>query len=330
MIVARAPYRVSFFGGGSDHRGWYEKHGGSVLSAAIKKYCYVSVRWMPEWQDGVKYRVIWRQVEECDDIDKIQHPAVKAVLDWHQFSEDPRGVEVFYQGDLPACSGAGSSSSFAVALLAAVAVLQGQSCPAPHLLATEAVMIERRVLQEPGGEQDQWAAAFGGVRQYYFESHKVGVTPLEPTFWYGGLLEQNCLLVWTGRPRQGAQAAAAIADRFEANPDAMLTRFAAMAEEGVRLLNSQQMGEFGSLLDEAWRLKKGLSPTVSTPEVDEIYAQALAAGAWGGKLLGSGGGGFMVLVAPPEAHDRIREQLRGRIILPLEVSLEGAGVVYSP
>ncbi|MCF8506762.1 MAG: kinase [Caulobacter sp.] len=328
MIVTRTPFRVSLFGGGSDYPAWYEKHGGSVLGFAIDKYCYISVRELPPFFEH-RHRIVYSAIESVREIDEIRHPAVRAVLSEMAIL---KGLEVHHDGDLPARSGLGSSSSFTVGLLNALNALQGRMI-GQRELALEAIRIEQKVIGENVGSQDQVWAAYGGFNRIDFRHD--GSFDLQPIIVPVDRrrdLEQHCMLFFSGLSRYASQMAAKkianLADRGR-----HIRSMVSMIDEATEILGSpgRDITELGELLHESWMLKRELADGVSTPEIDTIYAEARAAGALGGKLLGAGGGGFVLLFVRPEHQRAVRERLSRLIAVDVRIERQGSRVVvYEP
>jgi D-glycero-alpha-D-manno-heptose-7-phosphate kinase len=328
MIISRTPYRVSLFGGGSDYPTWYRSHGGSVVGFAINKYCYISVRPLPPFFEH-RHRIVYSRIELPNDIAEIQHPAVRAVLSEMQVDH---GIEIQHQGDLPARSGLGSSSSFTVGLLHALRAQQGRMSTR-NLLANEAIRIEQEVIRENVGSQDQVWAAYGGMNRIDFlRDGSIQVDPVILGADRRTELMGHLMLFFTGLSRFADQIAAkqiANLDKREAHVRTMT----AMVDEALSLLqdSSAPIAAIGRLLHESWQLKRELADAVTTPEIDAIYDAALEAGAIGGKLLGAGGGGFMLFLVPPERQAAVRERLKTLIHVDIDIDTSGSKiVVYEP
>jgi D-glycero-alpha-D-manno-heptose-7-phosphate kinase len=324
MIITRTPFRISLFGGGTDHPAWFREHGGEVVGFAINKYCYISLRYLPPFFDH-RFRIIWSKVESVNAIDEIQHPAVRGILRHLQVSD---GLEIHHDADLPARSGIGSSSSFTVGLLSAIYALRRRFVDATDL-AREAIFVEQEVLKESVGCQDQVWAAFGGMNHIRFDpSGTFSVKPLIMTAERQRELMRSVLMVFTGLTRFSSDfAASQIRNIPKRTPQ--LSDLQQVASRGARILQdpSVPLAEVGSLLHDAWRLKRELSDDVSSGQIDTIYEEARAAGAWGGKILGAGGGGFMLLLADPSRHAAIRARLAGLVTVPVDVDADGSKVI---
>jgi D-glycero-alpha-D-manno-heptose-7-phosphate kinase len=265
MIITRTPFRISFFGGGTDYPAWFREHGGAVLSTAIDKYCYISCRFLPPFFDH-RHRIVYSKIENVREIREIEHPAVKAVLTWLGWQ---RGLEVHHDGDLPARSGLGSSSSFTVGLLQALAALQGRYLSKDEL-AKQAIHVEQEVIGENVGSQDQISAAFGGFNRLEFRPDgSFEVAPLVLPRERRQELHRHLMLCFTGFSRLASEVAKSTIDNM-ALRKAELRRMAAMVDEAIRILRESRtpIAEFGRLLHESWQHKRTLSDRVSTPEID--------------------------------------------------------------
>lgn len=324
MIISRTPFRVSFFGGGTDYPDWYLKHGGGVLATAINKYCYISCRYLPPFFEH-KIRLVYSRIENCQTPDDIQHPSVRACL---KYLELERGLEIHHDGDLPARSGMGSSSSFTVGLLHALHGLLGRM-PSKHELASQAIHVEQKILEETVGSQDQIMAAYGGLNHVTFmTSGEISVRPVTISRDCIQELESHLLLFYSGIKRTASNVAASYANKIESR-STQLRIMRDMVEEALSILsNGSSLDQFGNLLHEAWLTKRSLSDKVSNTEVDQMYEAAREAGALGGKLTGAGGGGFMLVFAPPNRHQNIIESLRGTIHVPFKLDFTGTRVIF--
>jgi D-glycero-alpha-D-manno-heptose-7-phosphate kinase len=324
MIISRTPFRISFFGGGTDYPAWYRQHGGAVLAATIDKYCYLTCRYLPPFFEH-KYRVVWSKIDTAQTIDDIQHLAVRGILRHFNFE---RGLEIHHDGDLPARSGMGSSSAFTVGLLNALHALQGQMF-SKHQLATESIYVEQELLQEVVGSQDQVCAAYGGLNHILFlPNNEISVCPVTVSRERVYELESHLMMFYTGIKRTAAN----IAESYVTNINdrkRQLRILKDMVEEALAILgNRQDLRPFGELLHESWEFKRSLSAKVSNSEIDEIYTAALKEGALGGKLTGAGGGGFMLLFVPPEYQERVRQRLSQLIYVPFKFEFSGTQIIF--
>lgn len=324
MIISRTPYRISFFGGGTDYPAWYLQHGGAVLASSIDKYCYLTCRHLPPFFEH-RIRVVYSKIENCHDVGDVQHPAVREILRFLRFD---RGVEIHHDGDLPARSGIGSSSSFCVGLLHALYALQGRM-PSKPQLAAESIHIEQELMQETVGSQDQVTAAYGGFNQVTFQPNgEISVRPVTISQPRMRAVNDHMLLFFTGIKRTSSDVAQSYVKRLDANKR-HLRIMKDLVDEAIGVLQSDRdLAGFGELLHESWLAKRSLSPEVSTTEIDDIYQSALSSGALGGKLLGAGGGGFLLLFAPPERHAALREKFERLIHVPFRFEFGGSQIIF--
>ena len=328
MIISRTPFRVSFFGGGTDYPDWFHEHGGAVLSTTIDKYCYISVRELPPFFDH-RFRVVYSIVEKVRDVGEITHPAVRAVL---QRLNVEKGLEIHHDGDLPARAGLGSSSAFTVGLLRAVHALNGRHTT-KDALAAEAIHVEQCLLREPVGLQDQISAAYGGFNHIVFRPD--GTYDVDPVVLPRprlAELQDHLLLVFTGISRLAPEVAQTVIRNLKHRQDE-LRALQDMVPRAIDILTSPStdIAEFGRMLHESWQLKRRLSDRVSNAAVDALYATARGAGALGGKLLGAGGGGFVLLFVRPDQRAQVREALRDLIAVPFKFEMSGCRIaLYQP
>jgi D-glycero-alpha-D-manno-heptose-7-phosphate kinase len=323
MIIVRTPFRISFFGGGTDYPAWYEKHGGAVLATTINKYCYLSCRYLPPFFEH-RIRVVYSRIESCQTIDEIQHPAVREVL---RYLNMDRGLEIHHDGDLPARSGVGSSSSFTVGLLHAIYGLKGQLVD-KDTLARESTYIERDVLKETVGSQDQVLVAYGGLNHVTFSADGVTVKPLTISRSRTEELNSHLMLFYSGIKRTASHIAETYVNGIDSRYDQFL-RMKGFVDDGLAILNSgHDIQDFGKLLHEAWLVKRVLSPEVTNAHVDELYSEARSAGALGGKLLGAGGGGFILFFVPPEKQKDVKDRLHRLIHVPFHFEYHGSQIIF--
>jgi D-glycero-alpha-D-manno-heptose-7-phosphate kinase len=325
MAISRTPYRISFFGGGTDYPEWYRTHGGAVLSMAINKYCYITGRHLPPFF-GIRHRIVWSHIETVGAISEILHPAVRAGLLATDFDDD-EGVELHHQGDLPARSGIGSSSAFAVGLINVLHAMRGQSIDKDKL-AHAAIDLEQNKLKETVGCQDQVASAYGGLNVIRFNKDgSIEVEPLDLNDGQRQAFEQSLMVFYTGTSRLSSTLSKQLVDNLGTKTK-NLQRMQAMVPEAVEMLRRADMDSFGHLLHETWTLKRGLTGAISTSAIDRIYDDAIRAGALGGKLLGAGGAGFMVFVVPKDKQPHVREALSHLISVPVRVDFTGSTIIY--
>ena len=326
MIISRTPYRISFFGGGTDYPAWYLKEGGAVLSTTIDKYCYISARKLPPFF-GEKHRIVWSHIETVSSINEILHPAVREGLRFLGF-DNVEGLEIHHQGDLPARSGIGSSSTFAVGMIRALTDLRGEKL-SKHQVALKALELEQKILKENVGSQDQIAAAYGGLNVVKFSTD--GSFQVEPVALKRERiveLEKNLCLLYTGTSRLGGEIAASVIAGMR-DKTADLRQMRRLVDQALGILTGGgSLAAFGELLHETWLLKRGLADAVSNPEVDEIYKIAREHGALGGKILGAGSKGFMLFFAPPEKQAALRKALSRFVFVPFCFESEGSVTIY--
>jgi len=324
MIISRTPFRISFFGGGTDYPSWYGKNGGAVLSTTIDKYCYITARYYPSFHP-TKHRIVWSKIELVDSGDDIAHPSVRETLKHLQIKE---GVEIHNAADLPARSGLGSSSTFTVGLLHALHALMDK--PVTKMkLALDAMHIEQDLIKENVGSQDQLAASFGGLNKFTFGgASDIGVQPIVLPDRRLEALQNDLMLVFTGFSRTASEIAEEQIKNSHRKERELRTMHS-MVDKAIDILRSDgDLNDFGKLLHETWILKRGLSGKISNPQIDDIYEAARNAGAIGGKLLGAGGGGFMLLFVTSEKQARVREALKNYTFVPVKFETEGSQIIY--
>jgi D-glycero-alpha-D-manno-heptose-7-phosphate kinase len=325
MIISRTPFRISFFGGGTDYPQWYRENGGSVISTTINKYSFITARRLPPFFD-YRFRIRYYETEETSTVDEIRHPSARECLKYLGMSE---GMEIVHHADLPARSGLGSSSTFTVGLLNALSGLHNQMMSKKEL-ALRAIHVEQDLIGEAVGSQDQTAAAFGGFNRIDFRGdHDITVTPILMSAERRQSLEDNLVLIFTGFARNAPKIAAAQIDLMDRKRDEH-AKIQAMVEEAFRLFRADGdiVADFGRLMHEQWMIKREVSSQVANSHIDEIYETGRRAGAIGGKLLGAGGGGFMAFVARPEDHENIKEALRKLLYVPFRFESSGSQIVY--
>lgn len=326
MIISRTPYRLSFFGGGTDFPEWYLREEGAVLSVTIDKYCYLSCRHLPPFFN-IKHRIVWSHIETVSSIAEILHPAVREGLRFLGF-DDSQGVEIQHQGDLPARSGIGSSSSFSVGLVKALTGMKGGMLGKMEL-ARQAMTLEQDILKETVGSQDQVAAAFGGFNCIRFlKDGQIQVDPVTLSPGRVAELEQNLILLYTGTGRLGSEISKNVTKNFPMR-SAELTEMRSMVDKGLSILSGEDpLDEFGRLLHESWMLKRSLSSDISNDKIDEIYQQAMDNGAIGGKLSGAGGSGFMLFYVPIPMQAQFLCAMTPYICVPFAFTHSGSSIIY--
>lgn len=324
MIISRSPFRVSFFGGGTDYPSYFRDHPGAVLATTIDRYCYITCRYLPPFFEH-RSRVLYSKIELAASNDQIQHPAVRATL---KFLEIAEGVEIHHDADLPARAGIGSSSTFCVGLLNALYAMKHRMVTKEQL-AHDAIIVEQKMLQENVGCQDQVMSAFGGLNRVEFHPNETfTVTPMILPPKRFASLNDHLMLFFTGFTRNATDIAAEQIQNTARNT-ATLSRMYAMVGEGVDILGGTgDITAFGELLHEAWMHKRGLSSRVTTSVIDTVYDEARAAGAVGGKLLGAGGGGFMMLFVPPSLQADVKERLKKFLCVPFNLETSGSQIIF--
>jgi len=325
MIISRTPFRISFFGGGTDYPTWYNENKGATLSTSINKYCYITARYLPPFFD-YNYRIRYYHREETKKISQIKHPSVRECLSFLKFKE---GVEIQHNSDLPARIGVGSSSAFTVGLLHALYALKGKMVT-KRQLALEAIHIEQEKLKENVGSQDQTSAAFGGLNRIDFDSeHTIQVKPITLHSQKVKNFHDHLMLFFTGFPRTASEIAGEQIKKIPKNQK-KLQRMYEMVYEAASILNDSPSGidDFGKLMHESWMIKRNLSHKITTPSIDKIYKKAIDAGALGGKLLGAGGGGCILFFVKPEKQEQVKKNLKGLLYIPFEFENLGSQIVY--
>ncbi len=323
MIISRTPFRVSFFGGGTDYPQWFCDHKGAVLATTIDKYCYITCRYLPPFFDH-KSRIIYSKMEHVQNVNEIDHPAVREVLKFLKISE---GIEIHHDGDLPARTGLGSSSSFTVGLLNGLYALKG-IMPTKERLAKEAIYIEQEKCKENVGCQDQTLAAFGGISYIEFGGQEL-IRVQKVTMPVDRIqnLRAHMMLYFTGFSRMASEIAAHQIRNIPKKKSELTTMYK-LTLEAIKILNGTNILKFGKLLHESWKLKRSLSDKISTPYIDDLYQIACRNGAVGGKLLGAGGGGFVLLFAPVEKQPKIRAALKNLLEIPFKFEDLGTQIIF--
>lgn len=322
MIITQTPFRMSFFGGGTDIPAFYQKNGGAVLSTTIDKYCYVNVKHLSPFFD-YSSELVYSKIERINALREIEHPAIRAAMEYL----DMRNLRLTYEADLPARSGLGTSSSFVVGMLHAFYALKGKYA-GKHQLANDAIYLERTLCQEAGGLQDQIAAAYGGFNKITFRQDGYSVEPVIISRQRKKELNDRLMLFFSGFSRFSAQVQA---HTVQAIPEKhkQLMEMAGLVTEAEKILTSKApLSEFGRLLDWTWKLKRGITDSISTSHIDALYDSALHAGALGGKLLGAGGGGFLLFYVEPEYQQRVREALNELMYVPFRFENRGSSVIF--
>ena len=323
MIITKTPFRMSFFGGGTDLKEFFEEHGGAVLSSTFDKYVYVTVRHLPRFFD-YKNQLTYSKIERVKDIDEMEHPMVRnamKLLDMHE-------LIINYDADLPARTGLGTSSSFAVGLLNAFHSLKG-NLKDKKILADEAIYVERVMCNEAGGLQDQIAASYGGLNRIDFDKDGYHVKPIKISKERKEELNERLMLFFTGFSRFSADIQTDTKKNIGNNTERLL-KMKDMVDEAEKILadETSDLDDFGRLLHESWMLKRSTGSKISTGQIDLIYERAMKAGALGGKLLGAGGGGFVLLYVPKGKQEDVRKELKELLLVPFKFEEEGTSVIY--
>ncbi len=325
MIISRTPFRISFFGGGTDYPMWYNEYGGRVLATSINKYCYITLRYLPPFFDH-KYRIVYSKRETVKNISEIQHSSVRETL---RFMNWDYGVEMHHDGDLPARTGLGSSSAFTVGLLNALYALKGKMVT-KRQLALEAIHIEQDRIKENVGSQDQTIAAFGGFNKIEFggEQH-IQVKPITLDTEKIQLFQEHLMLFFSGFVRTASEIAGEQIKKITEKKNE-LKRMAEITDEAISILNGESLhlADFGRLMHETWMIKRSLTNKITTPYIDEIYETAIKAGALGGKLLGAGGGGFILFSVEPQFQPKVKEELKKLLCVPFKFENLGSQIIY--
>lgn len=324
MIISRAPYRISFFGGGTDYPDWYKNNGGSVLSTSINKYSYITCRYLPQFFD-YKYRIRYYKREEVCSIEEIEHPVIRECLKMLDIKE---GLDIVHHGDLPAQSGIGSSSTFTVGLLHALYALIGKM-PTKRQLAIDAIKIEQEILKEVVGSQDQIAASFGGINRIDFGGkEQFRVHPIIVNQGRLKEFESSLVLIYTGMARTASDVAQEQIKNLGQNFDGLKIAQDSV-DKAIKILQGQgEIDELGILLKDQWRIKKSFSQSITNPQIDQIYNEGINAGALGGKLLGAGGGGFMMFYVKNENRKNLIEAMRTFVEVPINFESLGSQIIY--
>ncbi|MDD2850953.1 MAG: kinase [Desulfuromonadaceae bacterium] len=326
MIITRTPFRISFFGGGTDFPAWYRENGGAVLSTSIDKFCYVSLRKLPPFFDYKHKIVFFSKQEAFNEFDEIEHPAVRET---YRFLDVQDGLVMQHDGDLPSHSGLGSSSAFTVGLLHALYAYNGKMVTKKRL-AMEAIHIEQNMISEAVGSQDQLASAFGGLNKIIFSAQdNIEVKPFLISTEKSSYLQSCLMLFFTGFARFAVEIERDKLLHLDKKKHE-LSLMHSIVDAATGILNGDLSGflDFGALLHESWMLKKRLSSKVSTSVIDDIYVKAMNNGALGGKILGAGGGGFMLFFVRPEDRERLRNGLSPLLHVPFRFETLGSQVIY--
>jgi D-glycero-alpha-D-manno-heptose-7-phosphate kinase len=325
MIITKTPYRVSFFGGGTDYPEWFKENGGSILATSIGHYCYIHGRVLPPFFE-YKYRVVWSKIEQIIELNDIEHPVIREALKWMKFES---GMEVHHNGDLPARSGLGSSSSFSIGMLHMIHAINGKLV-SKEQLAKEAIFLEQSILKETVGVQDQIITAHGGLNNLQIlPSGEYKLNPIVLSRIRAKDFEDRILLFYTGVSRFSSDIAKKQVLAIPKNKS-NLEEMQKLVNIATDILsNGSSLDDFGRLLHQTWLLKRGLESSITPDFVDDIYSKAMKAGALGGKLLGAGGGGFIIFYASPENKQSVLNALSELLLVPFIIDHNGTEVMYS-
>ena len=323
MVITQTPFRMSFFGGGTDFPGFYKEHGGAVISTTFDKYCYVNVRHLPPFFE-YSTELSYSKIERVNNIDEINHPSIRECMRYL----DMRDIRLTYEADLPAKSGLGTSSSFAVGMLNAFYSLKGKY-KSKRELADDAIYLERELCNEAGGVQDQIAVAFGGFNRIDFSADGYQVTPVVMSNERKEKLNDNLMMFFTGFSRFSSDIQTSTQAVLKDKTAQLLEMYSLVdTAQGILTDKNSDLNDFGRLLDHTWKLKRGITTRISTNSLDEIYEKAMNAGALGGKLLGAGGGGFFVFYVEPEKRQAVMQALDKLLYIPFRFEDSGTRVIY--
>ena len=323
MIITKTPYRISFFGGGSDYPNWYKKFNGAVLSTTIDKHIYLSCRYLPSFFQH-KYRIVWSKIENVKNINEIKHLAVKNLLKHLKFKS---GLEIHYDGDLPARSGMGSSSCFTVGLAKALLELKNKKITS-YNLSKKIINFEQKIMKEIVGSQDQVAAAIGGFNKIIFnKDNSIQIKKIKRNKNIS-ILESNLVLFYSGISRTAHTIASGYVNKLTNSKKEYIKNIIEHVDEGERIIMSKNIDDFGELLHSAWILKKKLSKSISNSKIDNLYEKAIKSGAQGGKLLGAGGGGFLLMYMKKNYRKKFLKKFPKVVEIPFKFSNEGSQVIF--
>ncbi len=326
MIITQTPFRMSFFGGGTDFPEFYREHGGAVISTTFDKYCFVNVRHLPPFFD-YSSEIVYSRTERVQDVDEIEHPAVREAMKYL----DMKDLRVTYEADLPARSGLGTSSSFAVGMLQAFYALKGKFADKKKL-SKDAIYLERVLCKEAGGVQDQIAVAYGGLNRINFCEDDFEVEPIIISSQRKEELNDNLMLFFTGFSRFSSKIAQSQKVMIKEKKTAELIEMLALVDDAQKILTSSgDINEFGRLLDYTWKLKRKVTDNISNSSIDSLYQRGIQAGALGGKLLGAGGGGFLLFYVEKDKQEKVKNEMKELLYVPFRFENGGTRVLhYTP
>ena len=325
MITSSTPYRISLFGGGTDYPEWYLKHGGAVFSSTIDKYCYISTKFSIELLE-TRHKIVWSYIENVQSFNDILHPVVREGLKFLNFDNN-KGIEIYHSGDLPARTGIGTSSSFSVGLINALSNLNNNHID-KHQLAIKAIELEQKILNESVGSQDQMAASYGGFNKIIFNTNgNIIVNKIDINDEIKNFLNSNISIYYSGT-RIGRNSSEVVSDML-IDIDSkykLLKELESYVDIGINLISKKDLSGFGKLLNESWKIKKSLGSKITNSEIDEIYDIGIQNGAYGGKILGAGGAGFIMFVIPKEKKESLRQKLPNCAELSFKFEDEGSTI----
>ncbi len=325
MIICRTPFRISFFGGGTDFPGWYKDYGSSVISSTIDKYCYINVRYLPKFFK-YNYRLRYFKTEQVKRINQIKHPSFREIIKFIDL--DNSGLEIVHNADLPALSGLGASSSSTVCLLQALNTLKGKFVT-KKMLATDALNIEQKILKEFVGSQDQIAAAFGGINHIRFNKNQsFEVNPIINKNLNLKKLEKSLVLIYSGIQRKASVIEKYKTQNIKQN-EKHLHQISEITSEALKYFNGKlDLKEIGKLLKEQWSMKKNLSTKVTNRLIDNMFEDGIRCGAFGAKLLGAGSGGFMLFICDEKSKIKIKKKFKNFLFIPIKFETTGSQIIY--
>ena len=325
MLITKTPYRISFFGGGSDYPSWYLNYPGKVISTTIDKYLYITLKKPPAYSNS-NYKISYRITEHENYLKNIKHPIVREMLKYYKYKE---GIDINYDGDLPSKSGMGSSSSFVVGLMLAMQTLMGKKKFNKFSLANECVFFEQKILKEIVGSQDQIAASYGGFNLLKFNKKKFEINSFNKHSNFKKKLNSNLFLIYTGKQRRAHLVAKSYVNTLTNKNFDAIKAILQITSEAEKSIIKNNPDEFGKLLNEAWLVKKSLSKKVSNDKINELYKQGLNYGALGGKLLGAGGGGFILFYVPKKNHQKFTNKIGEKNVIHFNFENDGSQVIYN-
>tara|TARA_Y100000590_G_scaffold184419_1_gene210192 strand:+ start:17008 stop:18000 length:993 start_codon:yes stop_codon:yes gene_type:complete len=324
MIISKTPYRISFFGGGSDYPEWYLKNGGQVLSTTIDKHIYITCRYLPPFFSH-KHRIVWSKLERVKRTEDIKHDSVRELI---KLLKIKKGMEIHYDGDLPARSGMGSSSSFVVGLINTIYALKKNKI-SKKKLALKSINFEQNILKETVGSQDQIATAYGGFNKIkFYNNGNFKVLPIKLSQTNLSRLSQNLILLYTGIKRTAHHIASSYAGKLNTKKKFDILEIIDFVNEAEVLIKKKNFDDFGKLLHQSWLTKRNLSSKISNNSIDDFYEYAMKKGALGGKLLGAGGGGFFLLYVPHRKQNKFLRNFRNFVHIPFNFENQGSKIIF--